>query len=114
MEVSIDQKLDDGEQEQARLDAQAEPQNSKHREPRLTQRFDQETRAVIRGAVDSLPEKPRTPQFCCTNMSSWIIPKLRARWNVRKAPFRSHYCSRAYETLRVQLAPLMRGEALLK
>src|ERR1700681_4165995 len=51
MEISIDEKLDDGEQEQTRLDVADKTPNI---ESRLLER---DRAAVIRNAVESLPEK---------------------------------------------------------
>src|SRR5579864_9001286 len=53
MEISIDQRMDDGEQEQVRLDVADKSPNVEHR---MLQR---DRAAVIRNAVESLPEKQR-------------------------------------------------------
>jgi RNA polymerase sigma-70 factor (ECF subfamily) len=105
MEVSIDQKLDDGEQEQARLDVADKTPNI---ESRLLQR---DRAAVIRSAVDSLPEKQRAAVLLHKYVEldySEIARTLECSESALKS-----LLFRAYETLRVQLAPLMHGGTVL-
>ena len=101
MEVSIDQKLDDGEQEQARLDVADKTPNI---ESRLVQ---QDRAAVIRSAVESLPEKQRAAVLLHKYVEldySEIARTLECSESALKS-----LLFRAYETLRVQLAPMMQG-----
>ncbi len=100
MEISIDQKSDDGEHEQVRLDVADRTPNIEHR---LLAR---DRAAVIRNAVESLPEKQRAAVLL-QSMLNWTTRKLHGHWNVPESALKSYYCFRAYETLRVQLAPLV-------
>lgn len=105
MEVSIDQKTDDGEQEQARLDVADKTPNI---ESRLVQ---QDRASVIRHAVDTLPEKQRAAVLLHKYVEldySEIARTLECSESALKS-----LLFRAYETLRVQLAPLMRGGTVL-
>jgi RNA polymerase sigma-70 factor (ECF subfamily) len=101
MEISIDQKFDDGEQEQTRLDVTDKSPNIEHR---LVQ---QDRAAVIRNAVESLPEKQRAAVLLHKYVEldySEIARTLECSESALKS-----LLFRAYETLRVQLAPLVQG-----
>jgi RNA polymerase sigma-70 factor (ECF subfamily) len=99
MEISIDEKLDDGEQEQTRLDVADKTPNI---ENRLLAR---DRAAVIRSAVESLPEKQRAAVLLHKYVEldySEIARTLDCSESALKS-----LLFRAYETLRVQLAPLV-------
>jgi RNA polymerase sigma-70 factor, ECF subfamily len=99
MEISIDEKMDDGEQEQARLDVADKTPNI---ENRLLAR---DRAAVIRNAVESLPEKQRAAVLLHKYVEldySEIARTLDCSESALKS-----LLFRAYETLRVQLAPLV-------
>jgi RNA polymerase sigma-70 factor, ECF subfamily len=105
MEISIDQKMDDGEQEQARLDVADKTPNI---ESRLVQ---QDRASVIRHAVEALPEKQRAAVLLHKYVEldySEIARTLECSESALKS-----LLFRAYETLRVQLAPLMHGGTVL-
>jgi RNA polymerase sigma-70 factor, ECF subfamily len=99
MEISIDQKSDDGEQEQVRLDVADRTPNIEHR---LLAR---DRAAVIRSAVESLPEKQRAAVLLHKYVEldyAEIARTLECSESALKS-----LLFRAYETLRVQLAPLV-------
>lgn len=105
LEISIDEKLDDGEQEQARLDVADKSPNI---ENRLLAR---DRAAVIRSAVESLPDKQRAAVLLHKYVEldySEIARTLDCSESALKS-----LLFRAYETLRVQLAPLMQGGTAL-
>ncbi len=105
LEISIDEKLDDGEQEQARLDVADKSPNI---ENRLLAR---DRAAVIRNAVELLPEKQRAAVLLHKYVEldySEIARTLDCSESALKS-----LLFRAYETLRVQLAPLMQGGTAL-
>jgi RNA polymerase sigma-70 factor (ECF subfamily) len=102
MEISIDQRLDDGEQEQVRLDVADKSPNVEHR------MLQQDRAAVIRNAVESLPEKQRAAVLLHKYVEldyAEIARTLECSESALKS-----LLFRAYETLRVQLAPLVQGE----
>jgi RNA polymerase sigma-70 factor, ECF subfamily len=105
MEISIDQKMDDGEQEQARLDVADKTPNI---EKRLLER---DRASVIRNAVESLPEKQRAAVLLHKYVEldyAEIARTLECSESALKS-----LLFRAYETLRVELAPLVeRGTVL--
>jgi len=104
MEISIDQRLDDGEQEQVRLDVADKSPNVEHR------MLQQDRAAVIRSAVESLPEKQRAAVLLHKYVEldySEIARTLECSESALKS-----LLFRAYETLRVQLAPLVHGETI--
>jgi RNA polymerase sigma-70 factor (ECF subfamily) len=104
MEISIDQKMDDGEQEQARLDVADKTPNI---ESRL---LAQDRASVIRNAVESLPEKQRAAVLLHKYVEldyAEIARTLECSESALKS-----LLFRAYETLRVQLAPMMSGGGL--
>jgi RNA polymerase sigma-70 factor (ECF subfamily) len=101
MEISIDERMDDGEQEQPRLDVADKSPNI---ENRLLAR---DRAAVIRSAVESLPEKQRAAVLLHKYVEldySEIARTLECSESALKS-----LLFRAYETLRVQLAPMMQG-----
>ena len=101
MEISIDQKLDDGEQEQTRLDVA-------DKTPNIENRLLQQDRAtVIRNAVQSLPEKQRAAVL----LHKYVeldYAEIARTLDCSESALKS-LLFRAYETLRVQLAPLVQG-----
>ena len=102
MEISIDQRLDDGEREQVRLDVADKSPNVEHR------MLQQDRAAVIRNAVESLPEKQRAAVLLHKYVEldyAEIARTLECSESALKS-----LLFRAYETLRVQLAPLVQGE----
>jgi RNA polymerase sigma-70 factor (ECF subfamily) len=104
MEISIDQKLDDGEQEQARIDVADKTPNIEHR---LLQ---QDRAAVIRNAVVSLPEKQRAAVL----LHKYVeldYAEIARTLDCSESALKS-LLFRAYETLRVQLAPLVQSGAM--
>lgn len=104
MEISIDQKLDDGEQEQARIDVADKSPNIEHR---LVQ---QDRAAVIRSAVESLPEKQRAAVL----LHKYVeldYAEIARTLDCSESALKS-LLFRAYETLRVQLAPLVQSGAM--
>jgi RNA polymerase sigma-70 factor (ECF subfamily) len=101
MEISIDERMDDGEQEQPRLDV---ADKSPSIENRLLAR---DRAAVIRNAVECLPEKQRAAVLLHKYVEldySEIARTLECSESALKS-----LLFRAYETLRVQLAPMMQG-----
>ena len=105
MEVSIDQKMDDGEQEQARVDVADKTPNIEHR---LLQ---QDRAAVIRNAVELLPEKQRAAVLLHKYVELDYVEIARTL-ECSESALKS-LLFRAYETLRVQLAPLAQGRTVL-
>ena len=104
MEISIDQRLDDGEQQQVRLDVADKSPNVEHR---LLQ---QDRAAVIRNAVESLPEKQRAAVL----LHKYVeldYGEIARTLDCSESALKS-LLFRAYETLRVQLAPLVQGETI--
>ena len=104
MEISIDQKLDDGEQEQARIDVADKSPNIEHR---LVQ---QDRAALIRSAVESLPEKQRAAVL----LHKYVeldYAEIARTLDCSESALKS-LLFRAYETLRVQLAPLVQSGAM--
>jgi RNA polymerase sigma-70 factor (ECF subfamily) len=99
MDVSIDQTIDDGEQEQARLDVADKSPDIEHR------LLERDRSAMIRSAVDSLPDKQRAAVLLHKYQEmdySDIARALECSESALKS-----LLFRAYETLRVQLAPLV-------
>jgi RNA polymerase sigma-70 factor (ECF subfamily) len=99
MDVSIDQTVDDGEQEQARLDVADKSPNVEHRLLEL------DRAAMIRSAVDALPDKQRAAVLLHKYQEMDYSDIARAL-DCSESALKS-LLFRAYETLRVQLAPLV-------
>ncbi|HUK30203.1 MAG TPA: sigma-70 family RNA polymerase sigma factor [Candidatus Acidoferrum sp.] len=99
MDVSIDQTVDDGEQEQARLDVADKSPNVEHRLLEL------DRAAMIRRAVDSLPDKQRAAVLLHKYQEMDYSDIARAL-DCSESALKS-LLFRAYETLRIQLAPLV-------
>jgi RNA polymerase sigma-70 factor (ECF subfamily) len=99
MDVSIDQTVDDGEQEQARLDVADKSPNVEHRLLEL------DRAAMIRRAVDALPDKQRAAVLLHKYQEMDYSDIARAL-DCSESALKS-LLFRAYETLRVQLAPLV-------
>ncbi len=99
MDVSIDQTVDDGEQEQARIDVADKTPNVEHR---LLERH---RAAMIRRAVDSLPDKQRAAVLLHKYQELDYADIARAL-DCSESALKS-LLFRAYETLRVHLAPLV-------
>jgi RNA polymerase sigma-70 factor (ECF subfamily) len=99
LEISIDQTLDDGEQEQTRLDvADKAPGIEQHL-------LDRDRAALIRRAVDSLPEKQRAAVLLHKYLEQ-DYGEIARTLDCSESALKS-LLFRAYETLRVQLAPLV-------
>jgi RNA polymerase sigma-70 factor (ECF subfamily) len=99
MDVSIDQTVDDGEQEQARLDVADKSPNVEHRLLEL------DRAKMIRRAVDALPDKQRAAVLLHKYQELDYSDIARAL-DCSESALKS-LLFRAYETLRVQLAPLV-------
>src|SRR5580658_2805589 len=99
MDVSIDQTVDDGEQEQARLDVADKSPNVEHRLLELDRAI------MIRRAVDALPDKQRAAVLLHKYQELDYEDIARAL-DCSESALKS-LLFRAYETLRVQLAPLV-------
>jgi RNA polymerase sigma-70 factor (ECF subfamily) len=99
MDVSIDQTVDDGEQEQARIDVADKSPNVEHRLLEL------DRAAMIRRAVDALPDKQRAAVLLHKYQEMDYSDIARAL-DCSESALKS-LLFRAYETLRVQLAPLV-------
>ncbi len=99
MDVSIDQTVDDGEQEQARLDVADRSPNVEH------QLLERDRAAMIRSAVDSLPDKQRAAVLLHKYLELDYSDIARAL-DCSESALKS-LLFRAYENLRVQLAPLV-------
>jgi RNA polymerase sigma-70 factor (ECF subfamily) len=99
MEISIDQNMDDGEQEQARIDVV-------DKAPGIEQHLlDRHRAAMIRRAVDSLPEKQRAAVLLHKYLEQ-DYGEIARTLDCSESALKS-LLFRAYETLRVQLAPLV-------
>jgi len=99
MDVSIDQTVDDGEQEQARIDVA-------DKSPDIEQRLLERDRAtMIRCAVDALPDKQRAAVLLHKYQEMDYADIARAL-ECSESALKS-LLFRAYETLRVELAPLV-------
>jgi len=104
MEISMDQKVDDGEQEQARMDVADRTPTVEHR------LLERDRAAVIRNAVESLPEKQRAAVLLHKYVEldyAEIARTLECSESALKS-----LLFRAYETPRVQLAPLVQGRTV--
>jgi RNA polymerase sigma-70 factor (ECF subfamily) len=99
MDVSIDQTLDDGEQEQARIDVADKSPDVEHR------LLERDRAAMIRRAVDSLPDKQRVAVLLHKYQEMDYADIARAL-DCSESALKS-LLFRAYETLRVELAPLV-------
>jgi RNA polymerase sigma-70 factor (ECF subfamily) len=99
MDVSIDQTVDDGEQEQARLDVADKSPNVEHRLLEL------DRAAMIRRAVDALPDKQRAAVLL-HKYQEMDYSDIARSLDCSESALKS-LLFRAYETLRVQLAPLV-------
>jgi RNA polymerase sigma-70 factor (ECF subfamily) len=99
MDVSIDQTVDDGEQEKARIDVADKSPNVEHRLLEL------DRAAMIRRAVDALPDKQRAAVLLHKYQELDYSDIARAL-DCSESALKS-LLFRAYETLRVQLAPLV-------
>ncbi len=99
MDVSIDQRVDDGEQEQVRLDVADKSPNVEHRLLEL------DRAVMIRRAVDALPDKQRAAVLLHKYQELDYVDIARAL-DCSESALKS-LLFRAYETLRVQLAPLV-------
>jgi RNA polymerase sigma-70 factor (ECF subfamily) len=99
MEISIDQTMDDGEQEQTRLDIA-------DKAPGVEQNLlDRHRAALIRRAVDSLPEKQRAAVLLHKYLEQ-DYSEIARTLDCSESALKS-LLFRAYETLRIQLAPLV-------
>jgi RNA polymerase sigma-70 factor (ECF subfamily) len=99
MEISIDQTMDDGEQEQTRLDIA-------DKAPGIEQSLlDRHRAALIRRAVDSLPEKQRAAVLLHKYLEQ-DYSEIARTLDCSESALKS-LLFRAYESLRVQLAPLV-------
>jgi RNA polymerase sigma-70 factor (ECF subfamily) len=101
MEISIDQTVDDGEQHQTPLEVADKSPDIEHR------MLERDRAAMIRQAVDSLPEKQRAAVLLHKYIEldyTEIARTLECSESALKS-----LLFRAYETLRVQLAPLVQG-----
>lgn len=101
MEISIDQKLDDGNQEHAPLEVADDAPDIEQ------QMLERHRAAMIRQAVDGLPEKQRAAVLLHKYIEldyAEIARTLECSESALKS-----LLFRAYETLRVQLAPLVNG-----
>jgi RNA polymerase sigma-70 factor, ECF subfamily len=101
MEISIDQTVDDGEQQQTPLEVADKTPDIEHR------MLERDRAAMIRKAVDALPEKQRAAVLLHKYIEldyAEIARSLECSESALKS-----LLFRAYETLRVQLAPLMRA-----
>ncbi|HLW97317.1 MAG TPA: sigma-70 family RNA polymerase sigma factor [Candidatus Acidoferrales bacterium] len=99
LDISIDQTVDDGEQEQARLDVADKSPDIEH------QLLERDRAAFIRRAVDALPEKQRAAVLLHKYIEldyAEIARTLECSESALKS-----LLFRAYETLRIQLAPLV-------
>ncbi len=99
MDVSIDQTVDDGEQQQARIDV---ADKSPDVEYRLLER---DRAAMIRRAVDSLPDKQRVAVLL-HKYQEMDYADIARTLGCSESALKS-LLFRAYETLRVELAPLV-------
>ena len=99
MEISIDQSTDDGEQEQSPLEVTDKSLNIEHR------MVERDRAAMIRKAVDALPEKQRAAVLLHKYVELDYTEIARAL-ECSESALKS-LLFRAYETLRVQLAPLV-------
>jgi RNA polymerase sigma-70 factor (ECF subfamily) len=98
MDVSIDQTFDDGEQEQTRVDVADKSPDIEHR------LLERDRAAMIRRAVDTLPDKQRAAVLLHKYQELDYSDIARAL-DCSESALKS-LLFRAYETLRVQLAPL--------
>jgi RNA polymerase sigma-70 factor (ECF subfamily) len=101
LEVSIDQTIDDGEQEQSKLDVADKAPDIEH------QLLERDRASFIRRAVDALPEKQRAAVLLHKYIEldyAEIARTLECSESALKS-----LLFRAYETLRIQLAPLVGG-----
>jgi RNA polymerase sigma-70 factor, ECF subfamily len=99
MDVSIDQTVDDGEQEQARIDVADKTPDVEHR------LLERDRAAMIRHAVDALPDKQRAAVLLHKYQEMDYSDIARAL-DCSESALKS-LLFRAYETLRVELAPLV-------
>jgi RNA polymerase sigma-70 factor (ECF subfamily) len=99
MDVSIDQTVDDGEQEQARIDVADKSPDVEHR------LLERDRALMIRRAVDSLPDKQRAAVLLHKYQEMDYADIARAL-DCSESALKS-LLFRAYETLRVELAPLV-------
>jgi RNA polymerase sigma-70 factor, ECF subfamily len=99
MDVSIDQTVDDGEQEQARIDVADKSPDVEHR------LLERDRALMIRQAVDSLPDKQRAAVLLHKYQEMDYADIARAL-DCSESALKS-LLFRAYETLRVELAPLV-------
>jgi RNA polymerase sigma-70 factor, ECF subfamily len=99
MEVSIDQTVDDGSQEQAPIEVADKSPDIEHR------LLERDRAATIRRAVDGLPEKQRAAVLLhkYVDMDYAEIARI---LECSESALKS-LLFRAYETLRVQLAPMV-------
>lgn len=101
MEISIDQSVDDGEQHRAPLEVADKSPDIEHR------MLERDRAAMIRKAVDALPEKQRAAVLLHKYIEldyTEIAHTLECSESALKS-----LLFRAYETLRVQLAPLVQA-----
>ena len=101
MDISIDQTVDDGEQEQARLDVADKSPNVEHRLLEL------DRAKMIRRAVDALPDKQRAAVLL-HKYQELDYNEIAKIMDCSESALKS-LLFRAYETLRVELAPLVAG-----
>jgi RNA polymerase sigma-70 factor (ECF subfamily) len=104
MEISIDQTVDYGEQEQAPFEVPDKTPGIEH------QMLERDRAAMIRRAVDALPEKQRAAVLLHKYIEldyAEIARTLECSESALKS-----LLFRAYETLRIQLAPLVQAGKL--
>jgi len=99
MDISIDQPVDGGEQEQARPDVADKSPNVEH------QLLERDRAEMIRRAVDALPDKQRAAVLLHKYQELDYAEIARAL-DCSESALKS-LLFRAYESLRVQLAPLV-------
>ncbi len=99
LDVSIDQTVDDGEQEHARVDVADKSPDVEHR------LLERDRAMMIRRAVDALPGKQRAAVLLHKYQGLDYADIARAL-ECSESALKS-LLFRAYETLRVQLAPLV-------